>query len=117
MKTLEMNNPVYFDCDGTLIRDALPNERVCVTLIQHPYRGNAPVGKVKMNANINLLKDMNERGRTVVVWSQAGWLWADAVIRALELQNFVHYVLEKPIAYVDDLHASEFMTQRIFLND
>jgi len=129
MQTLEMHNPVYVDVDGTLIRDSKSvkvfDERFgsynfiaeAAINVPHPYRGNEPVPKVPMLANINLLKDMHTRGRTIVVWSQAGYLWAEAVVHALELCNFVHYVAEKPIAYIDDLEASNFMGQRIFLHD
>lgn len=117
MKTIETANAIYFDVDGTLIRDAYDGEEVCAFPVPHPYRGNAQVWKVKMHRNIDLLKDMSTRGRIIVVWSQAGYQWADAVVRALDLQNFVDLVIEKPIAYVDDLESQEFMGQRIFLRD
>jgi phosphoserine phosphatase len=106
MKTLEMNNPIYFDIDDTLVREITKLENAHGTgikFVPHPLRGNRPVPKYPMRRNIDLLRDMHARGRTIVVWSAAGWQWAEAVIKALALESYVHYVIEKPIAYVDDL--------------
>ncbi|MEZ0209238.1 MAG: hypothetical protein ACAH17_03635 [Candidatus Paceibacterota bacterium] len=119
-----MNNPIYVDVDGTLVRDlkADDNDKYSGVVLKgveipHPLRGNELVYKVPMHNNIQLLKDMSTRGRTIVVWSAAGWQWAQAVVHALNLENFVNYAGEKGIAYMDDLDCSEFMGQRIFLND
>lgn len=117
MQILNRDQVIMIDVDGTLIRDAHNAEEVCVTAIPHPYRGNSPVHKVKLNSNINLLKDMHTRGRCIIVWSAAGHQWAQAVVQALNLENFVDFVMEKPIAYIDDLHAVDFMGPRIFLQD
>lgn len=119
MKILQSNNPVYFDIDNTLVREITDadSKGFLFTYVNHPLRANAPTARIPLKANIQLLKDMSARHRTIVVWSANGWQWAEAVIKALELENHVHYVIEKPIAYVDDLDASTFMGQRIFLQE
>jgi hypothetical protein len=120
MTTIERDGVVCFDVDSTLVEEKFLNKKdivMDVIEIPHPLRGCELTYRLPLKRNIQLLKDMHTRGRFIVVWSQAGWQWADAVVRALELQNFVDLIIEKPIAYVDDLECQQFMGQRIFLND
>lgn len=121
MNVLPMNNPVYVDVDGTLVRERTEQDKENFEFpfhIKHPLRDGF-VTKTIMHANTQLLRDMHARGRTIVVWSQAGYQWAEAVCKALDLDKLSPpiYVCEKPIAYIDDLECSAFMGQRIFLND
>lgn len=66
--------------------------------------------------HIELLKDFNVRGHTVVVWSQGGWEWAERVVKALGIESFVDIILDKPSWYIDDLPASAFMGPRVYLH-
>ena len=94
----------YFDCDDTLVMWNLPedvylNDDRLVTvkcrdhsdrLYPNPY-------------NIDLLKKMAMRGHSIVVWSGGGADWAEAAVKALNLEGYVHSVSGKPQYYIDDI--------------
>ncbi len=81
----------------------IPVERILTQLV------------IPNKAHIDLLKESKAGGMSVVVWSQGGSDWAEAVVKALNLTQFVDAVVSKPVAYVDDLPATEFMTDRIYI--
>lgn len=115
MNVVRNGATVFFDVDETLVSETRSTMAPPVTI--HYVHKLPRVSRYTMARNIELLKDMKARGRYIVVWSQGGFAWAEAVVLALGLQDYVDLIIEKPIAYVDDLQASEFMTQRIYLND
>ena len=98
----------FFDCDDTLVMWSIPQdykgELVTVqcrnfsdTLVPNPH-------------NILLLKKMAARGHSIVVWSGGGADWAEAVVKALELEDFVDVVTSKPQYYIDDIgNAKEWI--------
>jgi hypothetical protein len=53
--------------------------------------------------NIELLKKFSARGHSVVVWSGGGADWAEAVVDALGLNQYVDVVVNKPQYYMDDI--------------
>lgn len=65
--------------------------------------------------HIKILKNKKTRGAHVVVWSAGGYAWAEAVVTALGLQEYVDQIMTKPSAYMDDKVATEFMGERIYL--
>jgi len=65
--------------------------------------------------HINFLKKCHSRGYSVTVWSNGGWAWAEAAVRALKLQEYVTKVESKPIKIVDDLPYDETFPTRLFL--
>lgn len=100
---------VVIDVDGTLIQHV------------HPSRSAMPIdyyGQWKhvmpMYNNISLLKAHKARGYEVSVWSANGHKWAENVIRALNLVEYVDDVSAKPLKYIDDLPADNWM-QRVFV--
>lgn len=111
------NEQVYmFDVDDTLIvwddRFGQPGEgRVHVV---DPYDGVSVYLRPHVR-HVKLLKQMRGRGRFIVVWSQSGVQWAEAVVDALGLKDQVHLVMTKPQGYVDDLPVNEWMQNRIYL--
>lgn len=46
---------------------------------------------------------------TIVVWSQQGDEWAEAVVKALNLEPYVHFVMTKVSECFDDLPVREWM--------
>lgn len=66
--------------------------------------------------NIRLLKEKHHRGSTIIVWSQGGYEYAAAVIKALGLEKYVDYVLSKPIGVVDDLPVDAWMPKSFTLD-
>ena len=67
--------------------------------------------------HIRLLKKMKGRGNFIIVWSAGGYKWAEAVVKALKLEDIVDLVMTKPAKYVDDLDASIWIGSRIYLKD
>jgi hydroxymethylpyrimidine pyrophosphatase-like HAD family hydrolase len=66
--------------------------------------------------HIELLKSYKKRGYEVVVWSANGWYWANDVIEGLKLKEYVDVVATKPIKYVDDKDANNWM-QRVYISE
>ena len=94
----------FFDVDDTLVMWSIPQQwngdLVTVkcrdfadTLVPNPH-------------NIKLLKKMAARGHAIVVWSGGGADWAEAVVKALGLEEFVDVVTGKPTYYIDDIAGS-----------
>ncbi len=106
----------FFDVDDTLVmwddRCLQPGDQRIP--IVDPNDG-ATVYVTPHVRHIKLLSQMFGRGRHVIVWSHSGFAWAEAVVRALNLEGMVHTVLTKPAGFVDDLTAGEVLTNRIYL--
>jgi len=145
MFVLKCNQPVYFDVDDTLVMWNPPNpndpdviEIVCPTsrtkrIIQEL---DAETGDLKdlppdefvevgswterlkpHKKHIEAMKLHKLRGHTVIVWSAGGWEWAEAAIRALNLEKYVDLVLEKPMWCYDDLPPSEFIPKVQYIKE
>lgn len=104
-----------FDVDETLIR-----HKKQVVETDEPIGINSPYEKttewvLPHRPHIKLLKNRHARGATIVVWSANGYRWAEAVVKALNLEPYVHFIMSKPQAYVDDLPAAEILGERMYL--
>lgn len=91
---------VTFDVDDTLVMWSIP-ERWQGETIDIECRGYINV-VVPNKHNIQLLKKMAMRGHAIVVWSAGGADWAEAVVKALALEEYVEVVSGKPQYYIDD---------------
>lgn len=67
-------------------------------------------------SHIRLLKCSKKRGFLVLVWSAAGYKWAETVIKTLKLEEYVDIILTKCSKYFDDLQPDEILGQRVYLN-
>jgi predicted phosphatase len=117
MKVTRNEYITFWDVDDTIVMhhdhgysDALkvidPADISCVTFI-----------KVWPNNNmIRLLKEEKIRGSHIVVWSRGGYKWAEHVILALKLENYVDEVMTKPLAYFDDKLVEEWLKYRVYLS-
>lgn len=115
MNVVTKENVRPFDCDGCLIRELKHSELQADAYVKDPLTMKN-IG-VKVNkAMVRLLKEEHYRGGYVVVWSRSGWEWAKNIVEALELQEYVHQVMSKPIAYFDDKDVSEWLKDRVFLD-
>ena len=131
MIVLRCNQPTFFDVDDTLVKwGSCPPEEIFTAI---PI--TCPVGKVydedgneteslkwteylrPHKKHIEQLKQHKLRGHTIIVWSQGGWEWANAVVKALELEKYVDLVMEKPCWIYDDIPASEFMPKNQWYKD
>ena len=115
MFVLKGESVVYYDCDDTLVIWDVSRDKIDETM-QFNYYGTIKV-LLPHKRHIALLKEQKKNGKMVVVWTAAGWEWAQEVVKVLELEPHVDVILSKPTAYVDDLDAKEFMGHRIFLKE
>lgn len=113
MIEIKCNLPTYFDVDGTLIEwgyspnwkeGALRIECEGITWFCMP-----------ITVHVEQLKCHAARGHTVIVWSKGGEPWAKAVVKALNLEQFVTVCLEKPRWFYDDEKPAKFMGPPQFL--
>jgi predicted phosphatase len=102
-------NIMLYDVDNTLIFfKPLPGVTP-VTIIT-----NGHVGYIYPNESVILsLKNARIRGHYVRVHSQGGADWAEAVIKALQLEEYVDSIECKPKWYWDDLDANSWMERII----
>ncbi len=117
MKSIDVihnENIVCFDVDGTLvIPDTHPVSRE-ITIV-NPY-SNTP-GEYRIHhGHVELMKIYKGRGCFVRVWSHGGVKWAEAVVAALGLQEYVDSIETKPAKLIDDLPI-ERIFKTIFLEE
>lgn len=116
MHKIEGENIVACDVDETLIlwhSDCPTEQKISITC---PYGGDTRLFKVHQ-PHVDFLKKNKGRGNTIIVWSAAGVLWAEAVVKALSIGDYVDYILSKPSKLIDDLTPNEIFPCRIYLKD
>ncbi len=119
MVTIHNENILPFDCDDTLVmwegkESYKPGpDKIEIT---DPYDGTILYLKPH-KFHIKLLKSHKARGYEVVVWSQSGYKWAEAVVKALDLKSHVDLVMTKPRGYVDDLPCHKWMGEHLYFNE
>lgn len=67
--------------------------------------------------HVNQIIQQNLKGLICIAWSAGGASWADAVVRALNLQDYVLCSLTKPNFYYDDKPAEHFMGKHYYFVD
>lgn len=88
------------DVDDTLIMWAIP-EGYDGPLVETDLDGFKDKGIPNQPA-IDHLKKMKARGFAVIVWSAGGSNWAEAVVKALNLEEHVDLVMPKIDYHLDD---------------
>lgn len=106
---------VFCDVDDTLIMhdNSLPYD----LYITDPYMPDFTQAVRKHQKHIDFLKNLKGRGYTIIVWSAGGAKWANTVVKALQLENYVDICMCKPVKYVDDLEAHQILGTRVYLNE
>lgn len=116
MLKLEDKETIYCDVDGTLVlhQDECTPEQmeefgiiIPECLIEHKSKYKYRV--VPHLPHIKLLKEFKTKGKQIVVWSQGGSNWAEAVVEYLELREYVDLIINKPTWFIDDLPTNYFM--------
>lgn len=119
MITLDKDNVAYFDVDDTLIiyERNLSSDRYheLFELSLEPLISGVLVAPHRNN--IQALKDHKAWGNGVVVWSRSGAQWAEKVVKALGLEQYVDVVLSKPFYYYDDKPCCKILGEHRFHND
>lgn len=120
MKVIDIESIIFADVDDTLIMwggiktSPITGKPYPQIAIKNPH--DASVYKVTPNkGNIKIIKDRRSRGSVIVVWSAGGYAWAEAVVRALDLEKHVDLVMTKPHGYIDDKEAKDIMGERIYI--
>lgn len=111
-KLIDSEMIATFDVDDTLI---MWEEKVKDFEFQCPYDDKIKYQATKHNEHIQYLKEHKARGFFVIVWSAAGFQWAQAVVNALGLQNHVDMIMSKPAKFFDDLPAQEVLVNRVYI--
>jgi len=111
MKVINSSNVMCVDIDDTLImwkspKYAEPRNKLCFT-----FKGKYVIKYIRENT-VEELKRQKESGRYVVVWSDSGADWAEAIVKALEIEDYVDLVMAKPTVYYDDKDSSEWLMRR-----
>ena len=117
MLKIENNNVAYFDVDDTLIhwkwnadRD---HEKIYIGIEGSLLQGEV----VPHHVHIERLKQHKIVGNAVIVWSRSGWDWANAVVKALKLEDYVDAVMAKPFYYYDDRKCCDILGEYRYCND
>lgn len=118
MKVIRATRSVFFDVDDTLVIwdwKSVNPDGIGLLKITNPASG-VEVLVQPHNRHIELMKQFKARGHTVVVWSQGGHEWAEAVCKSLGIELLVDLVMDKPSWYVDDLTSDAWMKAPIYLD-
>jgi len=112
MIKIENERLLYCDCDDTLVQWDISKypelEDVDVTC----YGYTTPL---KINRkNINLIEKFVKLGYGIVVWSQSGADWAEAVSKAIGIGQFVEGYLTKPRYIMDDMPVDAWIGENVF---
>ena len=115
MKTIKQESTVFIDVDDTIVMWSVKAKKgEKVVSITNPNSGQQyylPVHK----GHLRVLKDRKARGSFIVVWSASGFAWAEAVVRALKIEDYVDLIMTKPHMYIDDKKASKWMGEHLYL--
>ena len=89
MIVLESESVLPFDVDDTLVTWDLDKLASLPTVqVRDPYSGKIVTLGIHV-PHVKLLKQHKKRGSSVIVWSQGGHRWAKAVVKALDLEDYV----------------------------
>lgn len=111
MKTIRSEQVWYVDIDGTLVLWDAPQDQKKISMWDSV--SSALIWLAPNYNNIRLLKEKKHRGCFIIVHSLGGWEYAEAVIKALCLTDFVDIVMNKPTGIIDDMSASEWMPKNV----
>ena len=108
---LTLKKVIPFDVDETLIGVGGPRKITFFNPNCSVYE-TTTVHEEHVEELIRLKKD----GHSIIVWSMSGAEYAKNVVKALEIEEFVDVVADKPIEYFDDMKVGwEWMSIRKYL--
>lgn len=120
----------WFDVDETLIlwsptEEQLEKEGIVIecpggAVIVDQEVVNESSWKVKVvphKIHIEQLIKHKLRNQQIIVWSAGGYRWAETVVRALQLEQYVDLVISKPTWAYDDLDPQDYMPKSTWMED
>ena len=118
-----LEDPVGVDIDETLVFIHGPKMdgdglilRSYDLILTDPYGVLGDIYLTKHKPNINMIKRGYVRGQRYFAWTRAGYRWAEAVVKALDIEYCFEFCMTKPTKYIDDLPVQEWMTDRSYLD-
>ncbi len=103
------------DIDGTLLIWGKIPKGAKAVLFTDPYTQEQKTVRIN-EANVRVLTNHLERGTLILAWSQSGYKWVEATMKALGVSHYANIVaMNKPIAYLDDTPCKKWMGERINL--
>jgi hypothetical protein len=115
MNVIRNESTIWVDVDQTMVvypKD--PSDRRGTVAILNPTTDEMEY-LLPHAGHIKILKQRKGRGSHITVWSAGGFAWAEAVVRALELEAYVDLICTKPHIYIDDKEAKDIMGERVYL--
>lgn len=104
-KYLKLSGPIFAsDVDETLVFLGYHTDPNAIKM-RDGFNGSPGDYRVPNLAAINYLKEMKDKGYSVVVWSRGGADWAEAVIKALKIEDYVDVVMDKIAIHMDDVKS------------
>ena len=116
MNVIKNDNCIFFDVDGTLVMWRPTPEYTQAVYVKCPYTNKKEMLYLNQD-HVKLLEKAKGRGKHVIVWSHAGWQWAEAVVTALNLEHLVDDVMSKPIEYVDDVSIQDWDSLNLYIKN
>jgi hypothetical protein len=118
MYKLPSGPSAFFDIDDTLVIWSNPtgNEKLeeLVTVVTRGLKQTFLINRF----NLKYLRELAVRGHSIVLWSQGGSDWCEAVAKALDIEDLVCACLSKPMYYIDDIKdTSQFMGKYVFFDE
>lgn len=115
MKVVKNERIVPVDIDDTLVMHQNYDNIAFPKSIRDPYEDCKYVEVWPNLPMIKIMKEEHKRGSFVIVWSKGGFAWAEAVIKALQLEEYVDMIMSKPFVYLDDKDVGEWLKDRVYL--
>jgi hypothetical protein len=106
MYILPEGRVAYFDVDDTLVEweeSGEGSDRIAIQM------GKFWSHKKVIRVHVDELIRQKKSGTYIVVWSAGGSKWAEAVVKALNIEEYVDAVLTKPDRVYDDKSPSEWL--------
>lgn len=116
MKEVESDVTFCIDIDETIILwvdDIKPTPKEAV---EFNFYGQT-IYAIPHEDHIRLMKASAARGRNTVVWSGNGKAWVKEVLTKLGLADLDVLVMTKPVGYLDDSPAQNWMGQKVYLQN
>lgn len=113
IKEIDYENSSFFDVDDTLVMWTWPEDQESKAIYIEDELGIA--NKVVPHLpHIQEIKDHHKAGHRVVVWSQGGRRWAECVVKALKLDEYVNEAMAKPLWYYDDFTSESWLGKPLY---